>query len=273
MPRLGTAWTSACLRRVFDLSGKVALITGGSRGLGLGFATGIARCGGDLVLWGRGREQNEAAAERLREFGVRVLPMQVDVSEEEQVVRGAREAVAELGRIDCVIPNAGINTRAPSFVALDSAMWHDLHAINLHGVYFTLREVLRHMVERSERGDPGGSVITMGSLTVTQGRAAIQHYGAAKGVVSELTRAIAVEYARHGIRANMVLPGRFQTGLGGAKALGAQEVPEALPGNPIPRRGVAADLQGIAAYLMSDASSYHTGDLITVDGGRSIIID
>jgi NAD(P)-dependent dehydrogenase (short-subunit alcohol dehydrogenase family) len=259
---------------LFDLGGKVALVTGGNNGLGLGWATGIAQAGGDVVIWGRRRERNEEAAAELRQYGGRVLAMEVDVSDEAQVVRGMRDAIDELGRLDCVIPNAGINTHPPSFVDLGSDLWHGLLAINLHGVYYTLRESVRHMVERSEQGDPGGSLITCGSLTVTQGRPAIQHYSAAKGAIAAVTRGIAVEYGGHGIRANMILPGRIASSLGGDKTPEQIEAVESLmrERNPIPRRGTPADLQGIVVYLMSDASAYHTGDMITIDGGLSISI-
>jgi NAD(P)-dependent dehydrogenase (short-subunit alcohol dehydrogenase family) len=225
------------------------------------------------VIWGRRRDRNEQAAEQLRAHGGRVLSMEVDVSDEQQVVDGMQAAVAELGRIDCVIPNAGFSTHPPSFLELTSPLWHELLGTSLHGVYYTLREGVRHMVERSEQGDPGGSIITCGSLAITQGRPGIQHYAAAKGAIASVTRGIAVEYGPHGIRANMVLPGRFATALGGEKTPEQEQAAEAaMAPVPIARRGRADEVQGIAVYLMSDASSYHTGDMITIDGGHSITL-
>jgi NAD(P)-dependent dehydrogenase (short-subunit alcohol dehydrogenase family) len=257
----------------FDLTGKVALVTGGNNGLGLGFATGIAQAGGDVVVWGRRADANAAAVEALREHGVRILARQVDVSDEEQVVRGMREAVDELGRLDCVVANAGINIRPPSFLDLSSDIWHRLLATNLHGAYYTLREAVRHMVERAEAGDPGGSLVVNGSLTVVAGVPTIQHYAAAKGALASVVRCIAVEYGRQGIRANMILPGRIATDLGGRKTPEERRaVEEAMRDNPIPHVGTPEDCAGIVVYLMSDASRYHTGDLITVDGGQSITL-
>jgi NAD(P)-dependent dehydrogenase (short-subunit alcohol dehydrogenase family) len=257
----------------FDLTGKVALVTGANQGLGLGFAEGIARAGGDIVIWGRRQQANAEAAVRLREHGTRVLAQEVDVSDEAQVVQGMADAIAEFGRLDCVIANAGVNSRPASFAELDSDMWHGLLAINLHGAYYTLREAVRHMVARAEAGDPGGSLITCGSLTVVSGVPLIEHYAAAKGALAAVTRSLAVEYGRLGIRANMILPGRIATELGGADRAARDALEEGMAWtNPIPRLGTPGDCAGIVVYLMSDASRYHTGDLIAVDGGLSIVM-
>jgi NAD(P)-dependent dehydrogenase (short-subunit alcohol dehydrogenase family) len=257
----------------FDLSGKTALVTGGNRGLGLGFATGVAKAGADVVIWGRRADNNEEAAAGLRKHGVRVLAQPVDVADEQQVGSALSEALGEVGKIDCVFANAGISTRAPSFHGMSSEMWHELLAVNLHGAFYTLRAAVGHMVERAEAGDPGGSVVVCGSLLVFSGVPRLQHYGAAKGALVSVTRSIAVEYGRHGIRANMIAPGWFESGLGGRDpdvvALRDEQI---RLRNPIPRAGTPADLEGIAVYLMSDASSYHTGDVIVIDGGKLIAI-
>jgi NAD(P)-dependent dehydrogenase (short-subunit alcohol dehydrogenase family) len=258
-------------RGPFDLTGKVALVTGANAGLGLGFARGIAKAGGDVVIWGRRADANERAAQDLRAHGGRVLAATVDVADEEQVVRGIAEAVHALGRLDCVIANAGINTPPPTFLELTTEAYHELLAVNQHGAYFTLREGLRHMVARAEAGDPGGSLIVCGSLTVTHGVPQRQHYAAAKGALASVMKGIAVEYGRYGVRANMVLPGRIDSGLAGqTPEWHAAREAEMATKNPIPRSGKPEDLEGIVVYLMSDASTYHTGDLITIDGGLSI---
>jgi NAD(P)-dependent dehydrogenase (short-subunit alcohol dehydrogenase family) len=254
----------------FDLSGKVALVTGANNGLGLGFATGIAKAGGDVVIWGRRAEKNEEAAAELRRYGGRVLAQSVDVSDEQQVREGIDRAVAELGRIDTLVANAGVSSRPPSFHEMPSQMWHDLLATSLHGAFYTLREGLRHMVERAEAGDPGGSVITCGSLLVFSGVPRLQHYGAAKAALASVTRSIAVEYGHLGIRANMVAPGYFESGLGGRDPDVLAKREAQMQANPIPRAGTKEDLEGIAVYLASDASSYHTGDVIVIDGGKLI---
>jgi NAD(P)-dependent dehydrogenase (short-subunit alcohol dehydrogenase family) len=249
---------------LFGLDGKVTLVTGANNGLGLGWAEGIAGAGGDVVLWGRRAERNEAAARRLRAHGHRVLAQAVDVSDESRVDAAFAEAVAEMGRIDGVVVNAGIQSRQPSFAELSTDDYHALLGINLHGAIYTLRAAVRHMVERGG----GGSLVVCGSLTVVAGVPRIQHYAAAKGALMAVTRSIAVEYGREGIRANMVLPGRIETDLGGGT--GRDEARFSVI--PIPRSGTPADCQGIVVYLLSDASAYHTGDMITVDGGLSIAL-
>jgi len=255
----------------FDLSGKTALVTGGNSGLGLGFATGVAKAGADVVIWGRRAERNEAAAEELRTHGVRVLGQAVDVADEQQVTAALAEALEEVGKIDCVFANAGMSSRPPSFHEMSTETWHELMNTNLHGAFYTLRATVGHMVERSEAGDPGGSIVVCGSLLVHSGVPRLQHYGAAKGGLMAVTRSIAVEYGRYGIRANMIAPGYFESGLGGRDpdvvALRETQIRER---NPIPRVGTPADLEGIAVYLMSDASAYHTGDVIVIDGGKLV---
>jgi len=256
----------------FDLSGKVTLVTGANSGLGLGWAEGIANAGGDVVIWGRRAQANERAAESLREHGGRVLAQTVDVSDEKQVVRAVEEAVEAMGRIDGAVANAGISTVASGFGELTSDLWHGLLDVNLHGAYYTLREVVRHMLARGEAGDSGGSLITCGSLSVTHGVARLEHYAAAKGALAAVTRSLAVELGRYGIRANMVLPGRIATNIGNRQPDDPPPDPERGRVIPIPRIGTPEDCAGIVVYLLSDAASYHTGDLVTVDGGLSVAL-
>jgi NAD(P)-dependent dehydrogenase (short-subunit alcohol dehydrogenase family) len=255
---------------LFDLSGKVGLVTGGNQGLGFGFASGIAKCGADVVIWGRRAEKNEEAAAALRSHGVRVFTQAVDVSDERRVVEAMAEAAAEMGRIDCVVANAGISSRPPSFHEMPSEMYHDLLAPSQHGVFYTLREAVKHMVARAEAGDPGGSLIVCGSLTVLRGVPRLEHYGAAKGAALAMMRGVAVEYGGYGIRANMVAAGYFDTGLKRDPGVAEARSEQMRLHNPIPRVGYPSDVEGITAYLMSDASRYHTGDLIVIDGGSSI---
>jgi NAD(P)-dependent dehydrogenase (short-subunit alcohol dehydrogenase family) len=258
----------------FDLRGKVALITGANSGLGLGFARGIAKAGGDIVVWGRRADANEQAAAELRAHGVRVHVQAVDVADEQAVVNGVQDAVAAMGRLDCVIANAGISTHPRAFHDMPTTAYHELLATNLHGAVYTLREGVRHMVARAGAGDPGGSIITCGSLTVVAGVPRIEHYAAAKGALMAVTRSMAVEYGQYGIRANMILPGRIESNLGAGDAdpERARRRRVMSERNPIPRYGTPADLEGIAVYLMSDASAYHTGDMITVDGGLAVTL-
>jgi len=176
-----------------------------------------------------------------------------------------------MGRIDGVVANAGGVSGAPLH-KMSTQMYNDLLAVSQHGGFFTLREGVKHMKARADAGDPGGSIIVCGSLTTFMGHAGIAHYAAAKGAMASIMRSIAVEYGRDGIRANMVCAGLFYSGL---MENAPKEVLEPLQQvmrekNPIPRMGYPEDLEGITAYLMSDCSKYHTGNLIVIDGGQSI---
>ena len=151
-------------KNLFDLTGKIALVTGANAGLGLGMADSLAEAGADVVIWGRREDKNAEAAESLRRHGRKVSHRVVDVSSEQEVVDGFAAAIAEFGRLDCVIPNAGMGGMTP-FVDMTTEIWNDLLAVNLHGAFYTIREAARHMKGRAEAGNPGGSIIINGSLT------------------------------------------------------------------------------------------------------------
>jgi NAD(P)-dependent dehydrogenase (short-subunit alcohol dehydrogenase family) len=255
---------------LFDLSGKVGLVTGGNQGLGLGFATGMAKSGADVVLWGRRADKNAEAAAQLQAHGVRVFTQEVDVRDEQAVVESMAAAVTEMGRIDCVVANAGTNSHPDSFHEMSSSMYHDLLAVSQHGVFYTLREAIKHMKDRADAGDPGGSLIACGSLMAIRGAARLEHYAAAKAAALAMVRGVAVEYGRIGVRANMVAAGYFDTDLTRSTHVDPSRGRKLGSRYPIPRVGEPSDLEGITAYLMSDASSYHTGDLIVIDGGLSV---
>jgi NAD(P)-dependent dehydrogenase (short-subunit alcohol dehydrogenase family) len=251
----------------FDLRGKVALITGGNSGIGLGYARALAAAGADLVLWGRRADRNAEAAEALAPLGRRILTDEVDVTDEEAQIRGFERALAEFGRLDGVIANAGFAGLAP-VVDLSTEELGRQIAVAQVGAFVTLREGARHMVERARSGDPGGSLIATGSLTNFNATSGVGHYAAQKNAVAGLIRNFAVELGRWGVRANMVCAGLIATEMTGGPDSGLRPMAEAR--TPIPRMGTPEDLGGIAVYLVSDASRYHTGDLITVDGGRRI---
>ncbi len=259
-------------RNVFDLTGKVALITGANSGLGLGWAHGVAEAGGDVVIWGRRADKNEEAAEALREYGGRVFAQAIDVADEGQVRRGFAEAVEAMGRVDGFVANAGINTRPESFLHMTSEQYHELLGINLHGAFYGIQEAVRHMKERFDREGVGGSIVTCGSLTVVAGVPRIQHYSASKGALATITRSIAVEFGPYDIRANMVMPGRIATELGAATRRNIAATGDRHSVIPMGRGGVPEDCAGIVTYLLSDAARYHTGTTIAVDGGLSIAL-
>ncbi len=250
-----------------DMTGKVVVVTGGNAGIGLGFARGICKAGGDVVLWGRRQDRNEEAVADLKQYGTRVIAAEVDVSDEARVIEAMQQAVAEMGRVDGAIANAGLMKNVGSFTNMDSESWHGLLAVNLHGAFYTAREATRHMRKRAEAGDPGGSIVFCASLSAVTGSIGMQHYNASKGAIASLARGIAVDMGKFGIRANTVCPGYTESETvvdqGPDSALGAQ-VRERCP---IPRFGTPEDFEGIGVYFMSDASRYHSGDIVYVDGG------
>ena len=254
----------------FNLKGKVALVTGGNRGIGLGMAQALAQSGADLVIWGSSEGHNAAGKAALERHGGRVLAQRVDVADEAAVVSAMAVAVSEMGRVDTVIANAGIGGGAPSFSEMSVEVWRRVLAVNLDGVFFTCREACKHFVERSKSGDPGSSIAVTASLAAIEGAARNEAYAATKGGVISMMRSIAVEHARYGVRANAILPGWIATDM----TAGAQSSPafaeKVIPRVPARRWGEPEDFGGIAVYLASDASKYHSGDTFVIDGGYSI---
>jgi NAD(P)-dependent dehydrogenase (short-subunit alcohol dehydrogenase family) len=176
-------------------------------------------------------------------------------------------AVETMGRIDTVIANAGIGAGAPSFSQMTTELWRKVHNINEEGVFWTFREACKHMVERSGKGDPGGSLVGISSLSALSGAARNEAYASTKGAMLAMIKGLAVEHARYGVRANAITPGWIATDM----TAGAQEskafAEKVIPRVPMRRWGEPADFGGIAVYLASDASKYHTGDTFVIDGG------
>ena len=258
---------------LFDCTGKVTMVTGGNGGLGLGFAMGPAKLGGDIAIWARNAEKNAKAKKLLEEAGAgKVITYQVDVSSERAIIEGYDRLMQDFGRIDCVFANSGRASKSRSVLELDSAEWHDLLNVSLHGAFFTLREAAKLMVKRAEGGEPGGSLVYCGSLSMFHGIKGIGNYAAAKGGMGAVIRSMAAELGKYGIRANTVAPGFIITEMmkqGDPKML-EQLTAFFASKTPIPRAGYPEDFEGIAAYLCSDASRFHTGDTIVVDGGSVI---
>lgn len=265
---------------LFDLSGKVALVTGGNSGIGLGFARGIAKQGGDVVIWGRSEEKNATAASELEALGVRASARSVDVSSQDEVIAGFDALMAEYGRIDTVIANAGMPPNTRSILSTSKEDYLTLLDTNMHGAFYTLQEGAKLMVARAEAGEPGGSLIFCGSLSIFQGVSGIGPYAAAKGGISAVIRCMAVELGQHGIRANTVAPGYVKSGFAGGNQDGRiqaeeewNDIDKHFAGKgAIKRPGFAQDFEGVAAYLASDASSWHSGDTLVIDGAAMIHI-
>ena len=255
----------------FDLTGKVAVITGGNRGIGFGMAEALAASDAHVAIWGRNTATNEDAVAKLQSLGKGdVKAWSVDVSDEHMVTDAMAATHAWKGRLDSVIANAGIGFGAKPFIQQDTETYRKVLAVNLDGAFWTLREGARYMVERAKGGEPGGSLIGTASMAAIEGAARNQAYAATKGGLISMLKAISVEHARYGIRANAVLPGWIATDMTEG-AQGDNKFEEnVIKRVPIRRWGEPKDFGGIAVYLTSDASAYHTGDTILIDGGYTI---
>jgi len=254
----------------FDLAGKVALVTGGNGGIGLGMAEGLAAAGADLVIWGSNAEKNAAAEHSLKKHGRRVLAQRCDVSDEAQVEAAFAAALKAMGRIDGCFANAGVSQARAPLAELDTREWRRVMSVNLDGAFFTLRAAARHMAERAKAGSPGGRLVGMASSAAIHGAARASSYAATKGAMLTMVRALAVEMARYQVTANSILPGWIESDMT-ARAIGDERFAGAvLPRIPMRRWGTKEDFAGIAVYLMSDASGYHTGDSFVIDGAYTI---
>jgi NAD(P)-dependent dehydrogenase (short-subunit alcohol dehydrogenase family) len=250
----------------FDLSGHVALVTGGNSGIGLGMAAGLARAGADVAIWGRRAERNEQAAEQLREHGARVHPVACDVSEPGEVEAAFADTLGALGRIDSCFANAGVGAGSVPFLEMTLDDFRRVTRVNLEGAFLVLQGAARHMVERGG----GGSLVGVSSLAAVEGQQRGQHYAASKGGLLSMIRACAVELARHGIRANAILPGWIETPMTAGFSDNPKVMERVLPRVPVRRWGTPDDFAGAAVYLASPLSAYHTGDALIVDGGYRV---
>ena len=251
----------------FDLTGKVAVITGGNGGIGLGYARGVAAAGADVSIWGTNADKNAAAEAELQQINPSASALRCDVSDQEQVEESMAAVVERYGRIDACFPNAGIGTQnQQGFHEHSDEDWFSVIDVNLHGVFFTLRAATRQMIAQGE----GGSLVLTSSGTAIQGAARGQAYAATKGAMLAMMMGLSVEMARHKITANAIIPGWIDTAMTERLFNWDKFVNNVMPRIPMRRWGVPDDFGPIAVYLMSDASRWHTGDVIKIDGGFSI---
>jgi NAD(P)-dependent dehydrogenase (short-subunit alcohol dehydrogenase family) len=251
----------------FDLSGHVALVTGGNSGIGFGIADALAGAGADVCILGRRAERNEEAASELRRrhCGL-VLPLECDVADPEAVETSINRAAAELGGLDSCFAAAGVMSGGERFVDLPPSELRRVLGVNLDGVVFTFQSAARQMIATGR----GGSLVAISSISADFGTPRGQHYAASKAGVLAVVRGCAVELARHRIRANAILPGWTDTPMAEAVLDAPPFKEKVLPRVPARRWGDPTDFAGAALYLASPLSEYHTGDTLTIDGGYSV---
>jgi gluconate 5-dehydrogenase len=248
----------------FDLSGRVALVTGTSRGLGQSLARALARAGADLVITARRKDDLREFQREIEGLGRRALPLELDVREQGSITRMAEAALAGYGRIDVLVNNAGCNIRKP---ALD-VTWEDWNTIldtNLRGSFFVAQAVARHMVERHY-----GRIVNIGSVTAVAGYAGLAPYGASRGGIKQLTMSLADDWGPHGVTVNCLAPGWFKTAQNARLYEDEEWVAMLKERIPVRRPGQADDLDGAVVFLASEESRYVTGQTLLVDGGISV---
>jgi 2-deoxy-D-gluconate 3-dehydrogenase len=251
---------------LFDLTGRVAIVTGGNGGIGLGMARGLALAGAAVVIAARDPRKSAAAAEKLQKLGARVATVEVDVQDKESVERMAQAALDRFQRIDILIANAGINIRKPP-QDYAPAEWQQVLDVNLNGTFFCAQAVYPAM-----KAAGGGKIITIGSMTSIFGMPFAAPYGATKGAIVQLTRALATAWAKDNIQANCVLPGWIDTELTRQARMQVGGLHErVLMRTPAGRWGDPQDFAGVAVFLSSRASDFLTGTAIPVDGGYSVL--
>ena len=253
---------------LFNLEGKVAIITGGNGGIGYGIAQGFAEAGANIVIAARNTEKTRRAAENIRSnYGVDVLETTVDVRQENQIAQMIGETLKHFRRINIMVNNAGINIRKMP-QDLSSKEYDEVLEVNLRSAYLCSKAAYPTMKESG-----GGKIINIGSMTSLFGGAKLMAYGTSKGGIVAMTHALAVAWAPDNIQVNAILPGWIETELTQRARIEIENLNErVLTRTPTGRWGTPEDLQGTAIYLASQASDFVTGAAVPVDGGYSISI-
>ena len=250
---------------MFDLTGHVAVVTGGNGGIGLAMAKGLAKAGAGVALWGRNADKNAAALDALCGLGCDAEAFTCDVANEDEIVATMAATLERFGRVDSCFANAGIGLARP-FLEMTVADWDTVMRVNLVGAFLTFRETLKHIVARGG----GGKLVGIASVGSMHGIPRGENYSASKAGICALIRSLAVEFARHDVQANAILPGWIDTDMTVAVQQWDKLNQAVLQRTPMRRWGKPEDFEGIAVYLASPASRFHTGDVIRIDGGYAI---
>ena len=251
------------MKSAFDLSGKVAIVTGASRGLGQTFARALARAGADLVITSRTLDSLKPFHEEIESIGRRAVSLALDVRSEESIQNMVREAAHAFPRLDVLVNNAGCNVRKRAVdVTWDD--WNLMLDTNLRGAFFVAQCVARQMIPHRQ-----GRIINIGSLTSVTGSAGLGPYGASRGGIRQLTMSLADDWGPHGITVNCLAPGWFKTNQNAVLYDDPEWVSYLVDRIPLRRPGQPSDLEGPIVFLASDASEYITGQTLLVDGGMS----
>jgi NAD(P)-dependent dehydrogenase (short-subunit alcohol dehydrogenase family) len=246
----------------FDLTRRIAVITGGSKGLGLAMAEGLASAGADVILVSRHLDEAKQAADTIaRDYGHRAIALAADVADAAQVDAAVATAIREFGKVDILINNAGINIRGP-IESLTPEQFHQVMSINVTGTWLCSRAVVPHMKAAGR-----GRIINLASTLGLVGLSLRTPYASSKGAVVQMTRTLALELAPHGINVNAICPGPFLTEMNVPIADKEETRQFILGATALKRWGKLEEIQGAAIFLASDASSYVTGSTLVVDGG------
>ncbi len=248
---------------LFSLRGKIALVTGASRGLGRHFALTLARAGADVIVTARSAAALEQPRAEIEALGRRCLPLVLEVTSQESISRMAADALAAWERIDILVNNAGCNIRKPALeVTWDD--WNQVLETNLRGPFFVAQAVAPNMIRRG-----WGRIINIGSLTAVFGYAGIGPYCASRGGIRQLTMSLADDWGRYGVTVNCLAPGWFKTDQTAALYENAEWVSYLCDRLPLKRPGRIEELEGALLFLASESASYVTGQTLLVDGGMS----
>jgi hypothetical protein len=249
----------------FDLSGHVSVVTGGNRGIGLGIARGLAKAGAQVAIWSRAVDRNGAAVAEIQDLGGQAVAVPCNVADEASVLEAMEATLEAFGKVDSLFANAGTSGTAKFPAEFDLGEWHRVIDVNLTGVFLTTRAVADHLVERAE----GGSIVLTGSVVARLALPLAPHYTASKGAVLSLGRALANRLGRHGIRVNVLSPGWVETEMADGVISDERSAAFFMSRIPLRRWGAAADFEGPAVFLASDASRFMTGAELVIDGGIS----